>query len=455
MQALEIAQSIGDKYRTAVSMITIGSIYYSQRNYDMALNYFERALHNMEEAGNKQGISDALNNVALIYEEKKNFDKALEYHLLSLKMAKELKDKRGIAASYHNIAEVYKSLENFSTAIKYFDSCIVSAKEMDGKSYLKESYNSLSELYAGMGKYDLAYKTHLVLSELKDSMLNEESKMQFAEMSTKYESEHKDNEIKLLNKEKELRDQKMQRQGVMRNGLIGGITAMLIFLIIVFVQKKRLTNEKKRSDELLLNILPAEVADELKQTGHSRARTYSMVTVMFADFKDFTEVSEKVSAELLVAEIDYCFSAFDNIIQKFGIEKIKTVGDTYMCAAGLPVLTFTHAVDTVNAALEMRNFVLARKKEKETKGEIPFEIRIGIHTGPVVAGIVGVKKFAYDIWGDTVNITSRMESSGEAGKVNISGATYELVKKKFNCTHRGKVEAKNKGLIDMYFVEGN
>jgi class 3 adenylate cyclase len=259
----------------------------------------------------------------------------------------------------------------------------------------------------------------------------------------------------LLKKDDEIKSQKLKRQETLRTGLIGGITVVLVFLVIVFTQKKRLTKEKMRSDELLLNILPAEVAEELKKTGRSQARTYSMATVMFADFKDFTTVSEKVSAELLVSELDHCFSAFDNIMHKHGIEKIKTVGDSYLCAAGLPVLNFTHATDMVSAAIEMKNFIQSRKKEKEARGEIAFELRIGIHTGPVVAGIVGVKKFAYDIWGDTVNIAARMESSGEAGKVNISGATYELVKNTFNCIHRGKVEAKNKGQIDMYYVEQN
>ena len=214
-----------------------------------------------------------------------------------------------------------------------------------------------------------------------------------------------------------------------------------------------LSNEKRKSDELLLNILPVEVAEELKQNGRTNAKTYSMVTVMFTDFKDFTDVSEKVSAELLVAEIDYCFSAFDRIIQNYKVEKIKTIGDAYICAGGMPVLNFTHAVDMVNAAIDIRDFMEVRKKEKESKGEIPFVIRIGIHTGPVVAGIVGVKKFAYDIWGDTVNLANRMESSGEVGKINISGATYELIKNAFQCVHRGKITAKNKGEIDMYFAE--
>jgi len=222
---------------------------------------------------------------------------------------------------------------------------------------------------------------------------------------------------------------------------------------VVEEQKKVLEAEKKKSDDLLLNILPAEVAEELKAKGTTTAKDFSEVTVLFTDFKNFTLMSEKLSAQELVNQINYCYSAFDNIITKHGIEKIKTIGDSYMCAGGLPVANTTNAEDTVSAALEIRDFMLAEKQKRESEGKPFFEIRIGCNTGSVVAGIVGIKKFAYDIWGDTVNIASRMESSGEPGKVNISGSTYELVKDKFKCEHRGEIEAKNKGMIDMYFVE--
>ena len=210
----------------------------------------------------------------------------------------------------------------------------------------------------------------------------------------------------------------------------------------------QLKAEKKKSDDLLHNILPQEIAAELKQYGRSEARQFDNVTVLFTDFVNFTGISETLAPKELVAEIDICFKGFDEIAERNGLEKIKTIGDAYLAVCGMPDEDQYHAVKAVKAAIEIREFMI-RKKESGGK----FDIRIGLNTGPLVAGIVGNKKFAYDIWGDTVNMASRIESNSEAGKINISGTTYELVKDNFKCQHRGKIEAKNKGMIDMYFVE--
>jgi ligand-binding sensor domain-containing protein/class 3 adenylate cyclase len=218
-------------------------------------------------------------------------------------------------------------------------------------------------------------------------------------------------------------------------------------------EKKEVERQKARSEELLLNILPEEVAKELKATGTAEAQLIDEVTVLFCDFKDFTQLSENLSPQELVAEIHACFSAFDLIVQRHGVEKIKTVGDAYMAAGGLPIPNKTHAADVVNAALEMRNFMEHRQRKRQASEKFFFEARLGVHTGPVIAGIVGIKKFAYDIWGDTVNTASRIESCGEPGKVNISDITKMLLTKEFQCTYRGKINAKGKGEIDMYFVE--
>ena len=259
----------------------------------------------------------------------------------------------------------------------------------------------------------------------------------------------------------------MRRQKILRNSFIlFGILLLALAIGIwhrykyVSRTKNRLAEqniiierERKKSDELLLNILPAETAHELKETGSSDARQFDMVTVLFTDFKGFTRIAEKLSPAELVAEIDFCFKEFDRIISKYAVEKIKTIGDAYMCAGGLPVANKTNPVDVVKAAIEIQQFMQELKNSRIKNNELFFEARLGIHTGPVVAGIVGIKKFAYDIWGDTVNIASRMESSGEVGKINISQFTYELVKGQFECQYRGKVQAKGKGGIDMYFVE--
>ncbi len=259
----------------------------------------------------------------------------------------------------------------------------------------------------------------------------------------------------------------MERQQARKSLMMVGSGSTLVLSFLLFFgflnQKKtnrllsqkneKIQQEQDRSEELLLNILPSEVANELKQYGAAKAHRYDEVTVLFSDFKDFTGIAEELSPEMLISNLDHCFKAFDRITEKYRLEKIKTIGDAYLCAGGLPSPDPEHAIRTVQAALEMQDFLNKWKAEKEAKGEKYFEARIGIHTGPIIAGVVGVKKFAYDIWGDTVNIASRMESSGEAGRINISGSTYDLVKQRFNCSHRGKISAKNKGEIDMYFVE--
>jgi class 3 adenylate cyclase len=247
-------------------------------------------------------------------------------------------------------------------------------------------------------------------------------------------------------------EKKDARQRNIRNSILAGLGVMFVFSFVVYRQRNKIKKGKKRSDELLLNILPSEVAEELKQKGSTEAKQFDEVTVMFTDFKNFTQISEKLSPSELVSEIDNCCKAFDNIITNHNIEKIKTIGDSYMCAGALPVPNKTNATDVVSAAIGIQQYMYNYSQNRIKEGKEILEIRIGVHTGAVVAGVVGIKKFAYDIWGDTVNIASRMESSGEAGKIKISASTYELVKDKFTCTYRGKIHAKNKGEIDMYFV---
>lgn len=224
------------------------------------------------------------------------------------------------------------------------------------------------------------------------------------------------------------------------------------------IEKQRvlIAEEKEKADSLLLNILPGQVVDELKESGHFTARRHDQVSVAFADIKDFTHIAEALSSEDLVSELDHMFQAFDDIVERHRIEKIKTIGDAYMFVSGLDDEEGSDSVcRIVKAALEMQRFALAREAIRQKEGKLGFKIRIGINTGPVIAGIVGKRKFTYDIWGDTVNVAARIEQHGHLSRVNISESTYGFIRNDFSCVSRGNVHAKNKGEIAMYYIDGS
>ncbi|GAB3710877.1 hypothetical protein GCM10027592_47960 [Spirosoma flavus] len=275
-------------------------------------------------------------------------------------------------------------------------------------------------------------------------------------------------QIKILEQDKALKAAEVEQERTVRNALLVGAVLLLLLagLLWRLIANKQRTNRelaqkntqldlaRQRSDELLLNILPGELVDELKVKGITRTRHHDEVTIMFTDFRDFTKISEQLSPVDLVQEIDYCFRHFDHIIGKYpSLEKIKTIGDAYLCAGGLPAAHPNHAHEIVAAALEIRDFIGELEKQRAREGKVAFQIRIGIHTGPVIAGVVGATKFAYDIWGDTVNTAARLESASEPGQINISGATYERVRTQFSCRHRGEIATKNKANMSMYFVD--
>ncbi|MBI3501924.1 MAG: tetratricopeptide repeat protein [Bacteroidetes bacterium] len=491
-EALKIREEMGDKKEIAALWNNIGIIYWRQKNYQKSLEYHFKSLALKKEVGDKSGYAKSLTNIGIVYvdianrsKKKKDYEKALDYYLQSLKIKKELGDKKDIASTLNNIGNVYKEQKNFSKAMEYHSQCLAIMEELGDKNSIaavlvnmgncsrelkqyskalssyekslkltssigfkegrKDAYEGFSVTYDSLKDYKNAYEYHKKYSDLKDSLLNEESSKQIAEMQTKYETEKKEQQINLLNKDKELQDAQLNRQKIVIWSVAGGLLVVLILSIFIF-------RERKKSEKLLLNILPVETARELKSKGKASPKYYESVTVMFTDFKGFTTIAEKLSAEELVSELDFLFKKFDEIISKYNIEKIKTIGDAYMCASGLPTPNTNHAEEIVKAGIEIQSWM----KEQNNK----WQLRIGIHSGSVTAGVVGDKKFAYDIWGDTVNTASRMESSGEPGKINISGATYQILQGFQNLeglvfTHRGKIPAKNKGEIEMYFVESS
>ena len=240
--------------------------------------------------------------------------------------------------------------------------------------------------------------------------------------------------------------------------LIGGIASWLMIMVRrsnknLEKKNKEIEEEKERSEELLLNILPKDIASELKENAKVQTRKFEECTVCFTDFINFSRISQLLSPEDLISALDECFKAFDEIISEHNVEKIKTIGDSYMCAAGVPITNKSHATDAVKAAVEMVAFLEEWNHKREAEGLIRFDARIGIHTGPIIAGVVGIKKFAYDIWGDTVNVAARMESKSEAQRINISQSTYDLIKEEFSCHSRGSLDVKNMKDLEMYYVE--
>jgi len=435
---------------------------------DESLDAFRQVLQSAIKLNNKYEISSAYSNLGAMFGTMANGkDQALldstEYYLYKkINLESEL-DPVGedLLYSYMNLAVLLINRKRYHSAFVYLDSAQVLAERLGNlNAQINLSFNR-STSYADVGEYLLAYKEMNKMVKLRDSLLTIEKFKSIADMQEKYESAKKEGEIKELkiqNLDSLLKEEKATRS---RNIMLFSGVGVLIMALglwnrLLFTRKSKAAIEKEKeiSESLLLNILPAETAKELKEKGHSEANLIDQVTVLFTDFKGFTALSEMVTPKELVHDLHECFSSFDRICEKYGIEKIKTIGDAYMAAGGLPVPNSTHTIDVINAALEMVQVVEDGKARKIAQ-ELPFfEIRVGIHTGPVVAGIVGVKKFQYDIWGDTVNTASRMESSGEVGKVNISGSTFNLVKEYYICTHRGRIKAKGKGALDMYFVEG-
>ncbi|MEZ4738513.1 MAG: adenylate/guanylate cyclase domain-containing protein [Flavobacteriales bacterium] len=312
-----------------------------------------------------------------------------------------------------------------------------------------------------LGRYKEAYEHDQERFALNDSLLNMEKVRSLTEMQEKFESVQKAKEILALKAEGLESDLVKSRLQRTRNiylfsglGIMGLAVGLYSRLRYIHRSRAAIQREKDVSEGLLHNILPEEVAAEIKAKGYADVNEFETATVLFTDFKGFTAMSEKMSAAELVAEIDVCFKAFDHIMERYGIEKIKTIGDAYMAAGGLPDRKKGSPLEVVMAALDMQDFMRTYSAQRIAANKLYFQMRLGIHTGPVIAGIVGVKKYAYDIWGDTVNVASRMESSGEVGAVNISESTYELVRHApgLHIVPRGMVEAKGKGRMAMYFV---
>ena len=450
-KSIEILRKTDDFQALATALLNAGDEAFNTENYELALEYFEESAILFKNINYLIGTAYNKGNVGMVYAEQGKNVLAEANINEAIAILEELEDYSPITEYLIYMSDIYLKKKDWSSALTYAQRSLDLSKKYGLKKQIGDSNLKLSELYELKGDLPSSYMHYKDHIAYRDSVINVKNIQEAANTRTNFEVSQKQVEVDLLEERR-----KNQRIVVIA-------TAIALFLIVLlavllyrrnkFIHKTKeiIEKERDRSDSLLLNILPEETANELKETGAVKAKKYESATVLFTDFKGFTSFSEKLSPEALVETVSFYFSKFDAIIEKHGLEKIKTIGDAYMCAGGLHDNTKDHAERMVKAAFEIANFVEETKKD-DTATEMTFDVRIGINTGPVVAGVVGTKKFAYDIWGDTVNVASRMESMSEPGKINISENTYAYVKDKFTCEYRGEIDVKNRGKMKMYFV---
>ncbi|MFD1314762.1 adenylate/guanylate cyclase domain-containing protein [Namhaeicola litoreus] len=458
-KAINILRTIDNPTNLASALLNVGDVFFNEGQLDSASVYTKEAEIIFENINSKIGQAYAMGNMGMIYAEQGKDIEAEQNITEAIEILEQLEDYYPISVYLTYMSDIYLKKNDWNAAVQYAKKSLELARKYGLKDQISDANLKLSELYEHVENYKISnayYKDHI---KYRDSVLNIKNIEAMADLRTDYEVAQKQTEVDLLETKTQLQSLQSKKQ---RNFLYAsGIGLLLSFLLAMawfrryrYIKKTNLIieEERKKSDQLLLNILPEETALELKRNGKVKAKKFSSVSVLFTDFKEFTQFADNLPPEKVVESVGYYFSKFDEIIEKHGLEKIKTIGDAYMCAGGLPYPSEDHALKTVKAALEIVEFVEENKLRNDSD-QAHFDVRVGINSGPVVAGVVGNKKFAYDIWGDTVNIAARMESYSEVGKINISQQTYAVIKDDFICEFRGEISVKNKGLMGMYFVK--
>ncbi len=504
-----LSQELQDTMTLAEVYNTIGANFHMQDEYEKASDYYKSSIDLYLSLGKKVEIARAYNNIGVLWKDRNDPFTALQHHRKSLalwqsmneeswvrvtkmhigvahKMLNNLdsakiylmqilegieagKEYRTLAMIYAELGDIAIAFGNYSTALKWCQKGLELASSFKVNNYQMSNCRCLYQAYENLQQPQQALKYYKRYAAFQDSIFNKEKAKEMirVEMGHQFEREQIADSLQRIQEQvvidlqhkEELAHERADRNTALGIGLgifllAGGLWSRLRY---VRRAQRSIKKERDRSDELLLNILPAEIATELKRDGVAQAKRYEQAAILFTDFKDFTTTAGKMPATELVKEINTCFTEFDNICDRHNIEKIKTIGDAYMAAGGIPIPDSRSTAHAVKAALGMQQFMKKRAQYRSQQGLPSFQMRAGIHVGPIVAGIVGVRKFQYDIWGDTVNLASRMESSGQTGKVNVSQKTYEILKdeSEFVFEHRGKIAAKGKGEIEMWFVEFN
>ena len=463
-QSLELASQQQDSLLLGMVWNNIGRAYRKQEIYDSARVAHRMSLPFFVAIRDSLGLSDYWNNIGSIHRREGRLDSAIAYFLTALEIQTRIDNLESLADGYNDLGTTYSQMGNFPLAFQYLQRGLRVARQTRLRDDVRYAYASLAATCDSVGDFRNALQYYRLEAVLRDSLLQEATQRRTDLLTMIAQGEQQRSEIlrlQLQDQEKEIRGRKQRLWFLGILGVIG--LALAFFLWQNRLEKKQakelahknrqIHREKLRYEELLHNVLPKSIADEMVEHGKAMPRLLDPVTVMFVDFVGFSQYATGRHPRAVVADLQTCFEAFDRIVEEHGLEKIKTIGDAYMCAGGAPEPDPKHPVQVVRAALKMQQFMAGWIESQKKVGEPFFQARVGIHSGPVVAGVVGLRKFTYDMWGETVNIAARMESASEPGEVNISGATYKLVYPQFISRPRGKIQAKSIGEVEMYFVD--
>ncbi len=455
-RSIDIFEKIEYVQGYAVANINFGEWYLKVEQPGEAVPYLEDALKVFQDYG--VDPSPPLNFLGQAHLGLKQYDLAEKYHKEALVAAQDKENMPEESKAYLGLGNMYLQSGSYPMAIDFFRKGLDLSDKTKVLKDRKELYDGLAKAYSAIQDYENAFSAQQKFAEVQDSIRSTGYAKQMGNLSVQFGLETAEKEIELLNAKNELNQIQIEEDARAKQlfqiiiGLFLAIIAGFVFQYFYIRRtNKRLAFERNRSEEILLNILPKETAEELKENGFIKAKEFENITVLFTDFKAFSLIAERISAENLVKSVDYYFKTFDEITERHGLEKIKTIGDAYMCAGGLPTPNTTHVRDTFGAAREILKFVNDTELSPPL-GIYPFRIRIGLNSGPVVAGVVGTKKFAYDIWGNTVNIAARMESGSVPGRINVSEPIYEELKEEFPFTYRGELKVKDQ-TFKMYFAD--
>lgn len=475
-QAITLAAKLNLKEERGTALSNLGFLYFEARQFDDLIPHLEQTIawRKSNLPGLPLELARDYRMIGNAYEAKQQYDKAYRQYEQAVEFAKKSKNAEETAFSLNRMGEVQIKLNNFQQALTHFNEAQPAARESGNQSLRRTVEKNIGTSVVLLQNYLEKQKVQMEVEEVQQQVQSVRDSLNLQQDSNKIlisttnlllmEREKDSAELLAKTFESERKDaviaaQTARTQTLYLAAIGGGVFAVVIILFLFNrarlrkKAKEAVEREKLKSETLLYNILPTDIAKELIQNEVVQPREYEQTSILFTDFKGFTTIASQLSPEQLISELNYVFQAFDQIVEHHGLEKIKTIGDAYMAVAGVPLPHPDHALAAVAAALEMQAFMHRWKVEKEMKQERPWELRVGINSGKVVAGVIGTKKFAYDVWGDAVNIASRMESAGEAWEVNISEGTYELIRGRASCNSRGSLPVKNRGAIPMYFVK--